>query len=151
MRLPQPAREFVKVVDAGCVFQMLFRSAEPVNRHGFREFLCDLFEGAARRSFCLVAGKWMDYSKRPLRGGAFDFRESGRAFGSEFMGLPVIELDGVAGPVRQRGQKFKGQAQIADQFAEFRTVAAIPGNYGIEAAEAIDDVLGGKQSQAIKS
>ena len=111
----------------------------------------DLFEGAARRAFYLAAGKRMDHGKSPLRGRAFDFRESGRAFRSEFARLPVVELDGVARSVRQRGQKFKGQTKVVDEVPEFRTVAAIPGNYRIEGLEAINDVFGRKQSQAIKS
>ena len=45
----------------------------------------------------------------------------------------------------------KRQVQVFGELAEFRAVGSVPGDYGIEAAQTVDHIVGWEQPQPVKS
>jgi hypothetical protein len=151
-RSPQPACEFIQVLDLDRAREAFLRSAKPFYRHRHGESPGRELENSHGRAPRDTAGKRMNDRKAPCGRGTPHFRKSRLRSRPEFARLCVIVLHRVRAAVRQCRQKPNRQSEIvANQIPEFRPIGAVPGDDRIEAAQALDNVIRGQKAQPIET
>ena len=65
--------------------------------------------------------------------------------------LLAIEVNGMSWACWKRGQESKRQVEVFGEGSECGTIGSVPGDYGIEAAQTVDHVLGREQAEPVKS
>jgi len=150
-RAAEPAGQLAEVAKTNPFRAAVFWSGQPADGHGAAKFFKIGFERAKRGAFGRAAGEGVDHGEGAVRGRAVDPRIP-RGVRSESARLVVIEVRRVpSGPIRQGGEEVEGQAEFAHQFPELGPLRPIPGNDGVEAAQALDHVVGVEDAEAVES